>query len=105
MNSKRIIQKVLKTTVALASVAPTSMKMVLLNWRRIKMESTYKIITLVGSSPTSWEDAMKSAIADAGKTLRNLRIATVDELDCKMEDGKIVAYRVRFRLSFKYEGE
>ncbi|MHA1974266.1 MAG: dodecin family protein [Candidatus Hodarchaeales archaeon] len=67
------------------------------------MDSTYKIITLVGSSPKSWEDAIQKAVADAAKSLRDLRVASVDELDCKIEDGKIVAYRVRFRLSFKYE--
>ncbi|NHJ01644.1 MAG: dodecin domain-containing protein [Candidatus Heimdallarchaeota archaeon] len=67
------------------------------------MESTYKIIELVGSSPTSWEDAIQRAITEASKSLRDLRIATVDELDCKIENGKIVSYRARFRLSFKYE--
>ncbi len=67
------------------------------------MDSTYKIIELVGTSPTSWEDAIQSAVSEASKTLRDLRIAKVEELDCKIENGKVVAYRARFRLSFKYE--
>ncbi len=66
-------------------------------------ESLYKVIQLVGSSPNGWEDAVRKAVEDASKTLRDLRIVTVDELDCKIEDGKIVAYRARIRLSFKYE--
>ena len=67
------------------------------------MESTYKLITLVGSSPNSFEDAIAHAVADAAKSLRDLRIAEIEKQDCKIEDGKIVAYRVRFTLSFKYE--
>ncbi|MHA1331056.1 MAG: dodecin family protein, partial [Candidatus Hodarchaeales archaeon] len=67
------------------------------------MDSTYKIIGIVGSSPKSWEDAIEKAVADAAKSLRDIRIASVDELDCKIEEGKVVAYRVRFRLSFKFE--
>jgi flavin-binding protein dodecin len=68
------------------------------------VDSTYKVIELVGSSPNSWEEAISSAVADASKSLRDLRIATVNEFDCKIEEGKVVSYRVRFRLSFKYEG-
>ncbi len=67
------------------------------------MESTYKLITLVGSSPKSFEDAIAHAVADASKSLRDLRIAEIEKQDCKIEDGKIVAFRVRFTLSFKYE--
>lgn len=67
------------------------------------MESTYKLITLVGTSPTSFEDALQSAVADAAKSLRDLRIASVDTFDAKIENGKIIAYRVKFTLSFKYE--
>jgi flavin-binding protein dodecin len=74
--------------------------------RRKKMaESVYKIIRLVGSSPKSWEDAAKNAVETAGKTLRNLRIAEIDKLDLKVEDGKVVAYRALVNLSFKYGGE
>jgi len=68
-------------------------------------ESTYKIIELVGSSSSSWEDAAKNAIETAAKTLRGLRIAEIVKLDLKIENGKVVAYRARVNLSFKYEGE
>ena len=63
---------------------------------------TYKIIELVGSSAVSWEDAAKNAVETASKTLRDLRIAEVKELDIKIEEGKVVAYRARLHLSFKY---
>jgi flavin-binding protein dodecin len=68
-------------------------------------ESVYKIIRLVGSSPTSWEEAAKNAVETAGKSLRNLRIAEIQKLDLKVEDGKVVAYRALVNLSFKYGGE
>jgi flavin-binding protein dodecin len=67
--------------------------------------SVYKIIDLVGTSTKSWEDAVANVVAKAAKNLRDLRIAEVDELDVKIEDGKIVAYRARVKLSFKYEKE
>lgn len=63
---------------------------------------TYKIIELVGSSNVSWEDAAKNAVETASKTLRDLRIAEVKELDLKIEEGKVIAYRARLHLSFKY---
>jgi flavin-binding protein dodecin len=66
-------------------------------------ESVYKVIELVGSSPTSWEDAAKQAVETAGKTLRDLRIAEITKMDVKIEDGKVTAYRVRVNLSFKYQ--
>jgi flavin-binding protein dodecin len=66
--------------------------------------STYKIIELVGSSETSWEDAAKNAVETAGKTLRDLRISEITKLDMRVEGGKVVAYRARVNLSFKYEG-
>ena len=65
--------------------------------------SVYKIIEVVGSSETSWEEAAKNAVETAGKSLRDLRIAEVSELDMKIEKGKIAAYRSRVKLSFKYE--
>ncbi|MFW9834355.1 MAG: dodecin family protein [Candidatus Thorarchaeota archaeon] len=68
-------------------------------------ESVYKIIDLVGTSTKSWEDAVKSAIDKASESLRDLRIAEVKDLDVKIEDGKIAAYRARVSLSFKYEKE
>jgi flavin-binding protein dodecin len=68
-------------------------------------DSVYKVIELVGSSPTSWEDAAKNAVETAGKSLRNLRIAEISKLDMKVDDGKVTAYRARVNLSFKYGGE
>ncbi len=66
-------------------------------------DSIYKIIELVGTSDVSWEDAAKNAVEAAGKSLKNLRIAEITKLDMKVEDGKVVAYRARVHLSFKYE--
>ena len=66
-------------------------------------DSVYKIIELVGTSDVSWEDAAKNAVEAAGKSLKNLRIAEITKLDMKVEDGKVVAYRARVHLSFKYE--
>ena len=66
-------------------------------------ESVYKIIDLVGSSSTSWEDAATKAIERASKSLRDLRIAEVQKLDIKIEDGKPAQFRTNLRLSFKYQ--
>jgi flavin-binding protein dodecin len=66
--------------------------------------SVYKIIELVGSSPTSWEEAVKNAVNKASESLRDLRICEVVKLDTKVDDGKVVAFRARVQLSFKYEG-
>ncbi|MFP4032074.1 MAG: dodecin family protein [Desulfococcaceae bacterium] len=66
-------------------------------------ESVYKVIELVGSSPNSWEEAAARAVEEAGKSLKNLRIAEVNKLDMKVENGRITAYRARVNLSFKYE--
>ena len=66
-------------------------------------DSVYKIIELVGTSPDSWEKAAANAIAKAAKTLRDLRIAEVGELDMQIEDGKVTAYRAKIKVSFKYE--
>jgi len=65
----------------------------------------YKVIELVGTSKTSWEDAVKAVVDRATKTLRDLRIAEVKELDVRLENGKIAEYRAKVRLSFKYENE
>jgi len=67
-------------------------------------DSIYKVIELVGTSPKSWEEAAKNAVEKAGKSLRDLRIAEVANLDMKVEDNKVVAYRARVKVSFKYEG-
>ncbi len=66
-------------------------------------ESVYKVIQLVGTSTTSWEEAARNAVETAGKSLKNLRIAEIDQLDMKVEDGKVTAYRARVNLSFKYD--
>ncbi len=66
-------------------------------------ESVYKVIELVGVSPESWEDAIKSIVAKASKTLRDLRIAEVILLDAKIEDQKVALFRAKVKLSFKFE--
>ncbi len=66
-------------------------------------ESIYKVIELVGSSDESWEKAAKNAVERAGKSLKNLRVAEVTKLDMKVENGKVVDFRARVNLSFKYE--
>ncbi len=73
--------------------------------KRAKAESVYKIITLVGTSPESWEKAAAAAIEQASKTLRDLRIAEVEEMDMQLENGKVLAYRAKVRVSFQYHGE
>lgn len=68
-------------------------------------DSVYKIIELVGSSPVSWEKAAEAAITKAAKTLRNLRIAEISQLDLHLgQDGQIEAYRAKVKVSFKFEG-
>ena len=67
--------------------------------------SVYKIIELVGSSPNSWEEAAKNAVDRASQSLRDLRVAEISQLDLKIEDGKVAAYRAKVNLSFKYGGE
>ncbi len=66
-------------------------------------ESVYKVIELVGTSPESWERAAAVAVERAGKSLRDLRIAEVVEQDMQIKDGKISAFRVRLKMSFKFE--
>ena len=67
-------------------------------------DSVYNIVELVGTSTESWEKAAAAAVKMASKTLRDLRIAEVSELDVQIEKGKIKAYRAKVKLSFKYEG-
>jgi hypothetical protein len=64
----------------------------------------YRVTEIIGTSTTSWEDAARSAVETAAKSLRDLRIAEVSKLDLKVEDGKVVAFRARISLSFKYDG-
>lgn len=68
-------------------------------------ESVYKIITLVGTSTESWEKAAAAAVKRASQSLRELRIAEIEELDMQIEDGDVVSYRAKVRVSFKYEGK
>jgi flavin-binding protein dodecin len=67
-------------------------------------ESVYKVIELVGTSTESWEKAASAAVRQAAKSLRDLRIAEISQLDVQLEDGKIRAYRAKVKVSFKYEG-
>jgi flavin-binding protein dodecin len=67
-------------------------------------ESVYKVIELVGTSTESWEKAATAAVKRASKSLRNLRIAEVSQLDMVIKEGKIEAYRAKLKVSFKYEG-
>lgn len=64
--------------------------------------STYKIIELVGTSDKSWEDAAKNAVERAAESLDDLRVAEITKLDLTIEDGKVVSYRARVNVSFKY---
>ncbi len=66
-------------------------------------DSVYKVIELVGTRERSWEDAAQNAVETAGKSLKGLRIAEIQKLDLKVENGKVVAYRAKVNLSFKYE--
>ena len=66
-------------------------------------ESVYKVIELVGTSTESWEKAAMAAIELASKSLRDLRVAEVVQMDMMIENGKVVAYRTKVKLSFKYE--
>jgi flavin-binding protein dodecin len=66
-------------------------------------KSVYRVTELVGTSTVSWEDAAKTAVEAAGKSLRDLRVAEVSNLDMVVENGTIAAYRARIKLSFKYE--
>jgi len=66
--------------------------------------SAYKIIEVVGTSDSSWEDAAKNAVETVSKTVRDLRIAEINKLDMRIENGKVAAYRARVNISFKYEG-
>jgi len=68
-------------------------------------ESVYKIVDLVGTSTESWEKAAAAAVSRASQTLRDLRIAEVEQLDMQLDQGQVVSYRARVRLSFKYEGD
>ena len=67
-------------------------------------DSVYKVITLIGTSTESWERAAAAAVERASQSIRDLRVAEVKELDMQLEEGKVVAYRAKVKVSFKYEG-
>jgi flavin-binding protein dodecin len=67
------------------------------------MDSVYRVTEVIGTSTQSWEDAARTAVETAAGTLRDLRIAEVVKLDVKIESGKVIEYRTRLQLSFKYE--
>ena len=67
--------------------------------------SVYKVITLIGTSPDSWEKAAAAAVEQAAKSLQDLRVAEIEELDMHLEEGKIIAYRAKVRVSFRYHGK
>jgi dodecin len=67
-------------------------------------QSIYKVIELIGTSSTSWEEAARSAVERAAETLRDLRVAEVVDQDLVITDGKVEAYRTKVKISFKYEG-
>ena len=67
-------------------------------------DGVYRVTEIIGTSKNSWEDAARNAVETAAKSLRDLRVAEVSKLDMKIEDGKVVAYRARVSLSFKYDG-
>ncbi len=71
--------------------------------KRNATEGVYRVIDVIGTSAVSWEDAAKKAVEMASKSLRDLRVAEVAQMDMKVEDGKVVAFRTRMQLSFKYE--
>jgi len=71
--------------------------------KKNRSDGVYRVIDVIGSSSTSWEDAAKTAVETAAKSLRDLRIAEVTKMDLKVENGKVAAYRTRLQLSFKYE--
>jgi flavin-binding protein dodecin len=68
-------------------------------------ESVYKVIELVGTSSESWEKAAGAAIKRASKSLRDLRVAEISQLDMSLKDGKIESYRAKIKVSFKFEGK
>ena len=72
--------------------------------KKEKGEPVYRVIDVVGTSQRSWEDAARIAVETAAKSLRDIRIGEVSRMDVKIENGKVVAYRARVQLSFKYEG-
>jgi flavin-binding protein dodecin len=71
--------------------------------KKSAQSGVYRVTEIIGTSAKSWEDAAKNAVETAANSLRDLRVAEIEKLDLKIEDGKVVAYRARVSLSFKYE--
>jgi dodecin len=69
----------------------------------VSASSVYRVTEIIGTSPVSWEDAARNAVETAAKSLRDLRVAEVSKLDMTVENGKLVSYRARVSLSFKYD--
>jgi flavin-binding protein dodecin len=69
----------------------------------VMAESVYTVVELIGTSTESWEKAAAAAVTTASQSLRDLRVAEVVELDMQLEEGKVVAYRAKVKVSFKYE--
>ena len=67
-------------------------------------EGVYRVIDVIGTSKSSWEEAARNAVETAAKSLRDIRIAEVAQMDVRVDNGKVVAFRTRLQLSFKYEG-
>ncbi len=76
----------------------------LLRGEYVMAESVYKVVELVGTSTESWEKAAAAAVQKAGQSLRDLRIAEIEQLDMQIKDGKVDTYRAKVKVSFKYEG-
>jgi flavin-binding protein dodecin len=72
--------------------------------KKASADGVYRVTEVIGTSSVSWEDAAKNAVTTASKTLRDLRIAEVTQLDLQLENGKVRAYRAKVKVSFKYEG-
>jgi len=70
---------------------------------RRKAMSVYKVIQVIGTSENSWEEAAQNAVETAGQHIKNLRVAEVEQLDMKIENGKVAGYRAKVNVSFKYE--
>ena len=71
--------------------------------KKSSSEGVYRVIDVIGTSAVSWEDAAKNAVETASKSLRDLRVAEVTQMDMKVDKGKVIAFRTRVQLSFKYQ--